>query len=250
MRLIVISCTILLCFYLLSACSGNSEKQLVGVNPDQPSGDSLMEGEKSAYYENGKLHYIVEYQKGKANGRVREYSLDGKLYMDAIYKDGHRNGKCSHFYKNGNAFEVADYVDGKKDGILTKYRENGKVWSITTYRNNKVQPGLREFRPDGTEIPEDVKILVSEIDHTALEGKYFIRVSLSSPRKDVKFFASPQSDPDSREILKMSGNSGILEVPLSVTGFVMKKLIFEAEYKTPRGNTMRLQKFYNLAVDK
>lgn len=250
MRFFVFFTAVLLSFYLLSGCKGNSDNRLVGVNPDQLSGDSLMEGEKSVYSENGKLRYIVEYKKGKANGRVREYYEDGKLYMDAIYKDGHRNGKCSHFYKNGKAFGVANYVDGLKDGIETKYYENGSVWAITTYRKNKAQPGLREFKKDGTEIIEDVKILISEVDHIALEGKYYIRVSLSSPRNNVKFYASPQSDPDSREKLRISGNYGILDVPVSSSRFVMKKLIFEAEYKTTRGNLMRIQKPYNLAIDR
>jgi hypothetical protein len=250
MRLMVFLGVIILSSILLPGCNNNSDKRLVGINPDEASNDSLLEGEKSVYAKNGKLRYIVEYKKGIANGRVREFYEDGKIYMDAIYKDGHRNGKCSLFFKNGKPFSVLNYVNGEKDGIETKFYGNGNCRAITVFRKGKAQPGLKEYKQDGTEIKQNVKLLIQEIDHTALEGKYYIRVSLSVPRKNVKYYASPLSDPDSREKLKISGASGILEVPVSANGFVMKKLIFDAEYTTQNGNMMRLQKSYNLAIDR
>jgi hypothetical protein len=137
-----------------------------------------------------------------------------------------------------------------KDSIETKFYETGQVLAYVPYKNDKVQPGLREFKKDGTPVDQDLSLIITEVDHTALEGKFFIRVRLSSPRKNVKFYASPQSDPESREILKISGNEGILVVPVPRGGFILKKLIFEAEFKTAMRNTMRLQKLYNLAVDR
>lgn len=235
--------SLLIFTFVLSGCSGSSERQ------GGTSADSLKEGEKPVYSEDGKLHFIVESKDGKANGRVREYYANGNIYMDAIYKDDHRHGKCTHYFKNGKPFSVAYFINGAKDSIETKYDENGRVLALVPYKNDKVQPGLKEFKKDGTLINENVNLIISEIDHTALEGKYFIRVSLSNPRKNVKFYASPQSDPDSREILKISGDAGILQVPIPPSGFVMKKLIFEAEYKTSMGNIMRVQKLYNLAID-
>jgi hypothetical protein len=47
----------------------------------------------------------------------------------------------------------------------------------------------------------------------------------------------------------MSNGAGVLVVPVYPGSFVMKKMIFEAEYKTPKGNTRRIQKFYNLSID-
>jgi antitoxin component YwqK of YwqJK toxin-antitoxin module len=235
--------SLLIFVFLFPGCNGNSKQE------GSQSGDTLKEGEKPVYSENGKLHFIVESKNGKANGRVREYYPNGKIYMDAIYKDDHRHGKCTHYFKNGKPFSVSYYVNGEKDSIETKYNENGQVLALVPYKKDKVQPGLKEFRKDGTLLNEDVKLIITEIDHSALEGKFFIRVSLSSPKKNVKFYASPQSDPTSREILKISGDAGILQVPIPPDGFVMRKLIFEAEYKTQMGNTMRIQKLYNLAID-
>jgi antitoxin component YwqK of YwqJK toxin-antitoxin module len=230
--------------FFITGCNGKSGSQA------ELSGDTLKAGEKAVFSENGKLHYIIESKDGKTNGRVREYTPDGKLYMDAIYKNDHRNGKCTFYYKNGKPFSVCYYIHGAKDSIDTKYSEDGRVLAFVPYKNDKVQPGLKEFEKDGSLIPVNNTLIISEVDHSALEGRYYLKVSLAKPRKNVKFYASPQTDPDSRELLKISGDAGILEVPIPPGGFVMKKLILEAQYKTSMGNTMRLQRFYDLAIDR
>lgn len=241
---------LLLSVCFLNACHNKTSDNLTNLNPEQATGDSLLNGEQKVLYANGTVHYLVEYKKGKANGRVREYTTDGKLYMDAIYADGHRNGKCTHFYKNGKPFEVSDYVNGEKNGIENKYYENGALLATRIYKNNKVQPGLKEYAMDGTEIINDNKLIIKGIDHTLLEGKYIIQVSLKEPKSNVIFYAAPKSDPEARQKLKMTNNIGILEIPVSSSHFVMKSLLFTAEYKTKLGNTMVLQRVYNLAVDK
>lgn len=239
---------VLLLVSLMPACKSNPEKPITELNPDEATGDTTLEGEKTSYYTNGKVHYIVEYHHGKANGRVREYSSDSKIYMDATFKDGHRHGKCTHFHKNGNPFEVAEYVNGVKEGVVSKYYENGKLLATIIYKNNKVQPGLREFKVDGTEITEDTELIVREVDHVAKEGKYYFEISLSKPKANVDYYASPVSDPESRQKLKSSGNAGILEIPVKSKHFVMKDMVFQAEYKTKLGNPMRLMKRYHHAV--
>lgn len=234
---------------LIAGCNFNSGDNTGGGNPEQMLVDSTTNGEKTSLYENGKPHYIVEYKNGKANGRVREYTTDGKLYMDALFQDGHRNGTCTHFYKNGKPFEVSEYVNGEKEGIESKYYDNGKLLATRVYKKNQIQPGLREYDKSGTEIDNDNKIIITEIDHTALEGKFIIKVSLSNPQKNVTYYAAPLSDPAEREKLKQAGDAGLLEIPVSSRNFTMKSLLFQAEYRTRLGNTMVLHKSYNLAVD-
>lgn len=244
MKLLSFLSSILIFLVIISGC--NSKQG--GKNG--LSGDTLKAGEKPVYSENGKLQYLVEAQKPDVGYRVREYTSDGKLYMDAMYKNDHRNGKCTHYYKNGQPFSVSFYVNGAKDSVETKYDQRGRIMAMVPYKNDKVQPGLKEFDRDGSLIPVNNTLIISEVDHSALEGKYYIRVRLSNPQKNVKFYASPQSDPDSRELLKISGDAAILNVPISTGGFIMKKLVFEAQYKTTMGNTLRLQKYYDLVVDK
>jgi len=230
--------SILIFLFIVSGC--NSESGSKGIL----SSDTLKEGEKPIYSEKGTLRYIVEAKSPNTAYRVREYTPDGKLYMDAIYKNDHRNGKCTHYYKNGQPFSVAYFIDGAKDSIETKYNEQGKVLALIPYKNDKVQPGLREFNKDGSELVDNTTIQVNVVNQLARGGKYYLKVSLTSPRKDVKFYAAPESDPDSRELLKISGNEGILEVPVSASGFVIKNIYLDAEYKTSMRNTRRLQKLY------
>ncbi|MDO9256335.1 MAG: hypothetical protein Q7U54_12540 [Bacteroidales bacterium] len=239
LSILIVSIT---CF-LVSCNSKNGSKE-------GNAADSLKAGEKAVYSENGKLHYIVESKDGKSNGRVREYTSDGKLYMDAIYKDDHRNGKCTFYFKNGKPFSVCYYINGAKDSIDTKYSEDGRILAIVPYKNDKVQPGLKEFEKDGSELIETASLQIKAINHLSRGGKYYLQVSLSEPRKNVKFYASPESYPDSRQILKMSGKEGILEVPVSASGFVVKDIYINAEYKTSMGNTRRLQKLYKFSGGK
>lgn len=228
----------------LASCNSKSDSKGVSV------ADSLKPGEKAVYSENGKLHFIVESSDGKANGRVREYYPDGKIYMDAIYKDDHRNGKCTFYFKNGKPFSVCYYINGSKNSIDTKYNENGQILAMVPYKNDKVQPGLKEFKKDGSELIETASLQIKVINQLAKGGKYYLSVSLTEPRKNVKYYAAPQSDPDSRELLKMSGDNGILEVPVSSSGFVIKDIYIDAEYKTSMGNTRRLQKLYKFSIGK
>jgi len=242
MKILSFLISLLLVAFVLSGCNGNSKKQ------GSLSGDTLKAGEKPVYSENGKLHYIVEYKDGKANGRVREYYTDGNLYMDAMFKDDQRNGKCTFYFKNGKPFAVSFYKNGAKDSIETKYGQDGRLLALVPYKKDKVQPGLKEFNSDGTELIDNTSLQIKTVNQLSRGGKYYLKVSLTEPRKDVKFYASPQEAPDSRELLKMSGNEGILEVPVSASGFVIKDIFLDAEYKTSMGNTRRLQKLHKFTT--
>lgn len=249
MRLISLSVLFLLLSVLLSGCNPNSKTQLTDVDPEQARGGNIKDGEQSIFYKDGKLKYKVEYKNGKANGRVRQYYTDGKLYMEATFKDGRRHGKCTYFTKKGSAFSVSNYENGSKEGIETKYWENGKVLSVNTFKQDKVQPGLVEYKQDGKKIENDVTIIITEVDHTSLEGKYYLHISLSNPKIVANFYSRPASEQVARKKIAKSGNKAILEFDIAPGGFLMKKLVIDAEYKTPRGNTMRLQRMYNLAAD-
>lgn len=238
MKLLSFFSSLLILSVIFPGCTGNSGRQ-GGL-----SGDTLKATEKPIYSENGKLHYILETKDGKTNGRVREYTPDGKLYMDAIYKDDHRNGKCTHYFKNGKPFSVSFYINGAKDSIETKYSQDGRILALVPYKNDIVQPGLKEFEKDGSELTDNTSLVIKAVNQLSRGGKYYLRVGLSEPRNDAKFYASPQTDPDMLKLLPMNGADGILEVPVLSSGFVIKSIFIDAEYKTSMGNTRRLQKLY------
>ena len=234
---------------LLSGCNHKSGLPSVGKGSALSAADSMVDGEKSIFSENGKLHYKVEYKNGKANGRVREYRSDGSLYMDAVFKDGHRDGKCTCFFKSGSVYSVINYVDGKREGIETKYYEDGKIQSTNTYSKDKVLPGLKEFNRDGKEIKENVSIVINEEDLTKSGGKFYLHVTLSDIGKNASFYASTNPE-GPREKLIMKGNTGTLEISVSSRNFILNKLIIEAEYITSRRNTMRIQRIYKMPARK
>lgn len=244
MKILTLSGIALLSVCLLSGCNNSNQSAKDG---SQSSSDSVVNGEKKVYSKSGKLQYIVEYQNGQANGRVREYSADGKLYMDAIYKDGHRHGKCTHYFKNGTPFSISNYANGEKDGIETKFSQTGKTLAIIPYKNGKAQPGLKEFNMDGSLINNENNLLITSVNNKH-DGKLYLCLTLSNTQKDAKFYASPESDPNSREFLKISGDAGYLELPSSAKTTLAGNLLFEAEYKTKMGNPMRIQKYYNLSA--
>jgi hypothetical protein len=245
MKLYSLFGSVILFALLLAGCNNKSGQPAAGKSSGLSVADSMVDGEKSIYSENGKLHYKVEYKNGKANGRVREYRSDGTLYMDAVFKDGHRDGKCTCFFKSGSVYSVTFYVDGKREGTETKYYEDGKIQSTNTYYKDKVLPGLKEFNRDGTEIKENVSIVIKEEDLTKSSGKFYLHVTLSDIGKNASFYASTNPE-GPREKLIMKGNTGTLEIPVTSRNFMLNKLIIDAEYMTSRRNTMRIQKFYKI----
>jgi len=230
---------------LLVSCNTKSGQPSVTKGTNLSSADTMVDGEKSVYSDNGKLHYTVEYKNGKPNGKVKEYSSDGTLYMEAIFKDGRRDGKCTVFFKSGSVYSVTNYIDGKREGVETKYYEDGKIQSTNTYRKDKVLPGLKEFNRDGSQIQENVSIVIREEDHTKSNGEFYLYVTLSDIGKNASFYASANPE-GPREKLKMTGNTGKLAIPVASRNYTLTQLIIDAEYQTSRRNTMRIQRIYNL----
>ena len=223
---------------MVSACNNPSGNAVTN------GADSLNPDEKPSYYENGKLHYIVEYHDGKANGRVREYYPDGKLYMQGTFKNDHRHGKITHYFKNGKPFSEAWFVDGKKDSIELKYNQFGRLIAKIPFKDDEMQPGLEEYNADGSLVTYNEKIVINEIDLTATQRKFIFKVSLSPSVNDVKYYASTNDEPDKRMKLKISDGAGVLEIP-AAGGFQLKKILFEAEYKTKMGNKRIISRSYS-----
>ncbi len=249
MKLFSFPALLFVLFFVVTACNNQQQSSQAGFDPDKVQDGKFKDGEQKINYPNGKLKYIVVYRNGKPNGQVKQFYDDGNLYMEATFKDGRRNGKCTYFSKNGKPFSVYTYVNGNREGEGIKYWPNGKVVSISIFKNDKVQPGLKEFYQDGTPVIFNTKIVITEVDRIALERKYYLKISLSDPKIDAKYYVSVLSEKAPRVLLPKSGKTGIYNVPIAGERFIMKKLVFDAEYQTSRGNTMRLQKSFNLAID-
>jgi antitoxin component YwqK of YwqJK toxin-antitoxin module len=233
----------------ITACTPRNEVSQNIKGADSLENKSQKDGEYPVYDKNNKLQYMVHYKNGKPNGRVRQFYPDGTVFMEAEFKDGHRNGKCTYFYKNGKTAQVLNYINGEKDGTETQYYQSGTVESINTYKNGVLQPGLKEFYTDGTVAGKDVKLQFKEVDHTTLEGKYFLYITLSDPSLKVNFYSLSANDPKYRKKIKQNGNTGVLEYNISSSESMIKKLLIEAVFYTSKGNKMKVSQAYNLAIN-
>jgi hypothetical protein len=240
--------SVLICLFLFSSCDSAGGKRLVGLEPEQISSGGIKDGKQKIYSEDGKLQSIVEVKNGKANGRVRKYYTDGNLRMDAIYKDGKKNGKCLYFYGNGIAFSQSYYIDGYKEGIEKRFYEDGKVMAHILYKKNEIQPGLKEFRKNGTLIEYNVSILITEVNHLTTDGTYKLVVRLNDDKFTPNFFVTSFGEPGSRQSLEVSGKKGIYHVPVVRGTLFMKKLMFEARFKTSLRNEFIIKKQHNVTI--
>ncbi|HNX44081.1 MAG TPA: hypothetical protein PLJ84_08905 [Bacteroidales bacterium] len=246
-NLLTKSLSVVFLAFLLASCD-DSGKKYVGLEPEQIK-EKNFNGEKKIYTPEGKLRTIAEYKNGKVDGRVRKFFDDGKIYMDATYQNGLKNGKCTYYYTNGKPYTVTDYVNGYKEGVEKTYYQEGGLMAVANFRKNIIQPGLQEYKKDGKPIPVNTTIIISEVNHVRLDGTFRVQMRLSDKSVTPKFYIMEQSAPDKRQKVNMSNGTGTLVLNFNASSFVMKKLIIEAEYKTYRGNLMKIRKPYNLAID-
>lgn len=249
MKLLSFSAILVIVFFLLVACRNSQEPRPAENNSEMAQGGKFKDGKHPVYNENGKLKYMVEYKDGKANGQVKQFYEDGKLYMEATFTEGRRNGKCTYFYKNGKAHSVSIYVNGTREGDEIKYWESGELLSVCPFKNDKVQTGLKEYRKDGTLIGNNISILINTVESKASDGKRFLKVSLSNPETDASYYVSDLSEKAPRVKLAKSGYAALYEIKAPKGATLKKQLVFDAEYKTSLGNTMRLQKSFNLIAN-
>lgn len=249
MRILNLTFLFILFAIILSGCDSSQPPRHTGIDPEQMKDGKLKDGEQLIYYKDGNLKYRAEIKDGLANGRVRQYYTDGKIYMDGSFKGGYKEGKSTFFFKNGKPFSETYYVHGEKEGKETKYWEDGSIYSVCEYHKDMAQPGLKEYTKSGTLLENEMKLIIKEIDHTSLEGKFYLKISLSNPEIVASFYSQVPSEQTKRQKLKKSGNEGILVFDLAPNDYIMKKLILDAEYKTARGNINRIQRTYNLVVD-
>ncbi len=233
---------------LLVSCE-NSEQKYVGIEPEQIDAKNYT-GEKKIYTPEGKLLTIAQYKDGKVSGKVRKFFNDGNVYMDAIYTNGRKNGLCIYYYENGKPYTVSNYTNGYKEGIEKKYYEEGGLMAEIIYKKNQIQPGLKEFKKDGTPILYKIGITIREINHLNLDGSFGLEASLTDKNFKPVFYIFEQSTPQYKQKMKMANGVGRVDYNISSGGFLLKKLIVEAEFKTTRGNILKIQKNYNLAIDR
>jgi antitoxin component YwqK of YwqJK toxin-antitoxin module len=112
------------------------------------------------YYKAGKLHQVMTYKDGLAEGKAYEFSADSLITAITVYKggfvkkvirinqynsQGHKDGLWQTFYANGEVKWEGTYVDGKRDGYFKTYTDAGSLITIDKYINDVLQTDAPEL---------------------------------------------------------------------------------------------------------
>lgn len=100
------------------------EGNLLSMLPD------VADGGATAYHENGKVKYRMNYKAGKANGLYQEYSINGNLLSEGMMKNDSAVGKWNSYEENGFRWAEVQFINTQKN-IATEFYPSGKVKSIT-----------------------------------------------------------------------------------------------------------------------
>ncbi len=92
--------------------------------------DSLLEGEKLKYYNNGNLKVKAFYVKGELEGKNFKYYKNGQIEEYGEYKNGEVNGPLIAYYENGFIRWTSNYCDDHSVDVSYKYWDNMKIASI------------------------------------------------------------------------------------------------------------------------
>ncbi|HXP50594.1 MAG TPA: hypothetical protein VN922_11600 [Bacteroidia bacterium] len=111
-------------------------------------------------YKGGKLHNMINYKDGLAEGKSLEFSPDSLITTITLYKGGfvkkvykinryntqnHKEGLWQTFFANGNVQWEGTYADGKRDGYFKTYTETGSLITIEKYINDVLQTDAPEL---------------------------------------------------------------------------------------------------------
>lgn len=132
--------------------------------------DKAIDGETKFFDDDGKLHYILTYKKGKTIGAkyfdkagavlaegahkkgnfsIIGYTPDGLKSLEGTYKDGNETGEWKYYNRAGFLFKKITYTDGKQHGPVTVYHENGKIAEEYHNLDGEIHGRYREYFSNG-----------------------------------------------------------------------------------------------------
>lgn len=105
------------------------------------------EGFSNAYYPNGKLKIVSQFQNGKQNGKYISYYPNGMRQCDCNYEKGKRSGLQVSYWDNGQLFSKDEYQNGLLWNIKERYHKDGEVLEFGTLNNGNGI--LKTYKDDG-----------------------------------------------------------------------------------------------------
>lgn len=116
---------------------------------------SLMERSDSgnfvstAYYENGKIRSLYEYDLDGIVTSGLGYHENGNVSFQREYYEDGTEKSCVSYYENGNISREEDYYEDGREKSRVDYYENGNVWIQKEYYEDGTEKSYVEYYENG-----------------------------------------------------------------------------------------------------
>jgi hypothetical protein len=227
---------------------------LILVSCNSQTGDEQeKDGIVKSYRSDGRLYTEFSYEKGKRAGISKTYHPDGKVYLEEEYVNGKRHGKTTQYYQSGKIYSETIYDSGKVHGIVKRYHKDGKLKAEVPYQFDCACIGLKEYILDGSPRPTYPEIVITTDDKRLSNATYYLNLSLTERVKKVEFFKGDLNRGclhDKLEAIRATAeDKARIDYDLGKGGSVTDRVSIVAKIETIAGNTLVIQKSYNVDVD-
>jgi|GEM_PF-872011 len=97
----------------------------------------ISNGDKKAYFLNGKIYSTGKVENLKENGFWEYFHSNGNKAREGEFIDGKPNGTHKYWYENGNLRALVNWKNGVYEGKWEMYSEDGKETIVQMYKNGK-----------------------------------------------------------------------------------------------------------------
>jgi MORN repeat variant len=201
-----------------------------------------------------RLHKELSYKNDKLDGLSKIYHPNGNVYLETAYANDKRHGLTKQYFQSGILYSETQYDSGKITGILKKYHKDGKLKAEVPYNKGMECAGLKEYILNGEPRPHYPAIVITPENKILSEGYYYLHLSVSERVHKVTFYKGYLKDnclhSDLEKVSPGAKNKAKLSYALSQGEFVMETVNFIAKIETIAGNTLVVQKSFNVAVQR
>jgi hypothetical protein len=212
----------------------------------------MRNGITKNYDDRGRLVSTAELADDKYEGWMINYNpVNNKITARALYKNDQQNGPAILYYSDGQLYREMTYADGRVDSVVKTYWPGGKLQAEVYFKKGEPAIGLMEYDKKGTPVKQP-SIVVKKVDQLSLFNKIELRIFLSDKTSDVKFYKGELKEgkflySKTPMIFSRNGVASLFyTVPRGET--VIEKISIISRSRTNYGNTLVLNKVYNLAA--
>ena len=156
-----------------------------GIKPNTMRKERFYkDGEKdsthTAWYSNGNLKSIEQYNMGIIVGVGKLFHENGQLFTEMHFDStGEIHGASSEWYPNGQIMSKSHYMNGNPDGLWQEWYENGQIRNEQSYKLRKWHGKLYRWNKEGKLLYETtfdngtgVNRTFDDNDKKSFEGAY------------------------------------------------------------------------------